>query len=179
MAELVRGWVAQVRQSLGPPYSVVVLQSTAEFADLMGPPLTDELDPAEQEYVAGELYPAFERLLKEGFGVAAALPAPSWGPAVHRWEAATTNIEQHERPPSQQAFPEARVAFAGDWLSPEEGDKDAGAYRVYRGGSWDSSSSFSRVSYRYWLTPTNRTINLGFRLARSSQWAYPRPLPRG
>jgi len=114
--------VAQVRQSLGPPYAVVVLQSTAEFADLMGPPLQDELDPAEQEYVAGELYPAFERLLKEGFGVAAALPAPSWGPAVHRWEAATTNIEQLERPPSQQAFPEARVAFAGDWLSPEEGE---------------------------------------------------------
>ena len=27
-----------------------------------------------------------------------------------------------QRPPSQQAFPEARVAFAGDWLSPEEGE---------------------------------------------------------
>jgi formylglycine-generating enzyme required for sulfatase activity len=41
-----------------------------------------------------------------------------------------------------------------------------GAYRVYRGGSWDGDAEFCRVADRDGYTPDSRHHDLGFRLAR-------------
>ena len=49
-------------------------------------------------------------------------------------------------------------------LGPTTGD-----YRVLRGGSWNSNGSALRSSARSWLNPTNATIYVGFRCARSSK----------
>ena len=40
-----------------------------------------------------------------------------------------------------------------------------GSYRVFRGGSWSFNARYCRVSIRYCLNPSNRLLNLGFRLA--------------
>ena len=42
----------------------------------------------------------------------------------------------------------------------------SGSRRVLRGGSWSLYVSLCRSSYRFWLGPYFRDINLGFRLAR-------------
>ena len=115
-------------QSRRPPYAIVVLTSTAEFAAQMGTPLTEDLDPAEQECVGLELYVAFENLLRDSFGRIAQrpLPPPEWGPVVHRWAAATTKIESAtvaevdggQKIEGAVVFPEAGVAVAGDFLTP-------------------------------------------------------------
>jgi hypothetical protein len=106
----------------------------------MGAPLTEELDPAEQEYVGGELYQAFESLLQDGFGLPSdqPLPPPDWGPIVHRWGAATTKIatDEQQQPIGANAtaaegrqeedsaaagaaiWPAVGVAVAGDFLTP-------------------------------------------------------------
>ena len=39
--------------------------------------------------------------------------------------------------------------------------------RMFRGGSWGDSPSFARVAYRYRVSPGERYLILGFRLARS------------
>jgi formylglycine-generating enzyme required for sulfatase activity len=45
----------------------------------------------------------------------------------------------------------------------------SGTYRVYRGGSWFSYASDSRVAYRYYsYYPTNSIYSIGFRVVRSS-----------
>jgi len=44
----------------------------------------------------------------------------------------------------------------------------SGEFRVLRGGSWNSSGYALRSSYRSWLNPTNATIYVGFRCARSA-----------
>lgn len=117
------GPLASVRlQSRRPPYAIIVLTSTTDFAAQMGAPLTDELDPAEQEYVGEELYLAFERLLKDGFGLAKTLPPVYWGPEVKRWAAATTIIDQAEGEGQGEdgtaCWPEVGVAIAGDHMTP-------------------------------------------------------------
>jgi formylglycine-generating enzyme required for sulfatase activity len=48
-------------------------------------------------------------------------------------------------------------------VSPEK----EGTSRVFRGGSWFHTGRICRAVYRGWSTPTNRTNNRGFRLARS------------
>ena len=40
----------------------------------------------------------------------------------------------------------------------------SGTYRVFRGGSWNSSLSENRVSYRNYAAPDNKSSNLGLRL---------------
>jgi formylglycine-generating enzyme required for sulfatase activity len=40
------------------------------------------------------------------------------------------------------------------------------SYRVYRGGSWGYDGENCRAAYRLWRTPTFRSGNIGFRLAR-------------
>lgn len=45
---------------------------------------------------------------------------------------------------------------------------DTGAYRVSRGGGWNSAAQLARCTYRRSLTPSARGNNLGFRLARNS-----------
>lgn len=37
-------------------------------------------------------------------------------------------------------------------------------YRVLRGGSWSSLGSYCRSANRYWGTPDNRSLNVGFRI---------------
>jgi formylglycine-generating enzyme required for sulfatase activity len=44
---------------------------------------------------------------------------------------------------------------------------DSGSYRVGRGGSWYNSDWSCRTSYRLHVTPDNRILYLGFRLART------------
>jgi formylglycine-generating enzyme required for sulfatase activity len=49
----------------------------------------------------------------------------------------------------------------------DRGELVAGAsYRVYRGGSWGNVAGGCRAAYRLWHTPVNRSLYLGFRLAR-------------
>ena len=48
---------------------------------------------------------------------------------------------------------------------------DNGVNRVYRGGSWNNDAEYCRVSFRYFWYPSNRNINLGFRLVHSSKKA--------
>ena len=48
------------------------------------------------------------------------------------------------------------------------GGADTGSVRVFRGGSWDGSTSGCTVSYRNRLNPFNRLKYLGFRLVRSA-----------
>ncbi len=54
--------------------------------------------------------------------------------------------------------------------APQDGSAWAesnGAGRVVRGGSWNINDDFCRVSYRYFLfNAVNRSLNIGFRLAR-------------
>lgn len=40
-----------------------------------------------------------------------------------------------------------------------------GSYRMNRGGSWYDYATYCRVASRHWHTPTNRYIDVGFRLA--------------
>ena len=42
----------------------------------------------------------------------------------------------------------------------------SGTYRVLRGGSWFDVSGNCRVACRYWVSPTARVIDFGFRVAR-------------
>jgi len=116
-----------VRQSLGPPYAAVLLHSTAAFAErhaqvfsstgtaaLMGAIAGSSMQEGE---VAGALHAAFERLLCERLG-AGSLPAPTWGPVLHRWGSAFPEGDQGLGAPVAWVLPEARVAFAGDYLAP-------------------------------------------------------------
>ena len=43
----------------------------------------------------------------------------------------------------------------------------SGSYRVVRGGSWGISTVYLRASTRYYGTPDNAYIDLGFRVARA------------
>ena len=47
----------------------------------------------------------------------------------------------------------------------------SGSYRVYRGGSWDSSAGFCRSAFRYGYFPSSHFSGLGFRLALSPSGA--------
>ena len=42
-----------------------------------------------------------------------------------------------------------------------------GSSRVYRGGSWHGYPQYCRVAYRFYDSPSIRSSNLGFRLART------------
>ena len=42
----------------------------------------------------------------------------------------------------------------------------SGSSRVYRGGGWDFTAQFVRSAYRFYVTPSDRYDNLGFRLLR-------------
>ena len=44
----------------------------------------------------------------------------------------------------------------------------SGAYRMRRGGSWNSAAGLCRPAYRDYLTPTSRNINIGFRVLCSA-----------
>lgn len=66
--------------------------------------------------------------------------------------------------------------WVADWyrgdLNEQPGDGKAFAssdcsYRVRRGGSWSNTPQYLRSAYRYWVEPTNRGTNLGFRVART------------
>jgi len=61
-----------------------------------------------------------------------------------------------------------------DWYGdyPSKAEKNpqgakSGSYRVLRGGSWNNSAEYCRVSYRNYDPPGNRYYNGGFRLAHS------------
>ncbi len=41
--------------------------------------------------------------------------------------------------------------------------RQAGAWRVIRGGSWSNDARYCRSAYRYWLAPDDRYFNFGFR----------------
>ncbi len=43
----------------------------------------------------------------------------------------------------------------------------SGAYRVMRGGSWEYSAAYCRVSYRFFNGPSNRDNDVGFRVVVS------------
>ena len=43
-----------------------------------------------------------------------------------------------------------------------------GTFRVRRGGSWDFNASYVRAAQRNYFAPTDRNVNLGFRVVRSS-----------
>lgn len=42
----------------------------------------------------------------------------------------------------------------------------SGSYRVYRGGGWSNSAGYLRSADRFWDTPSRRSSDLGFRVAR-------------
>jgi len=44
---------------------------------------------------------------------------------------------------------------------------DAGSFRVLRGNSWGNSSVYCRSAYRSNVTPTNRNVDIGFRVVLS------------
>jgi len=46
-------------------------------------------------------------------------------------------------------------------------EKPAGSVRVLRGGSWDDDARRVRAAYRNNDDPRDRSVSLGFRLARS------------
>jgi len=46
---------------------------------------------------------------------------------------------------------------------------ERGRYRISRGGSWISPGGYCRVAIRSYSRPGSRIVNLGFRVARSSQ----------
>ena len=57
----------------------------------------------------------------------------------------------------------------GDYSSSAQTDPTgatSGSVRVNRGGSWLMNGRFLRSATRYWESPTNRDMNLGFRLVR-------------
>ena len=63
--------------------------------------------------------------------------------------------------------------YAGDYYKQTEGVSDpkgasSGDFRVYRGGSWNSSAGYSSVSYRNSYYPYYRSNDLGFRVVRAS-----------
>jgi formylglycine-generating enzyme required for sulfatase activity len=67
--------------------------------------------------------------------------------------------------------------WCSDWYGdyPPESVKDPsgpadGSIRVLRGGSWRNVAVFCRSANRSWNGPSNRFLNLGFRLALSSIW---------
>ena len=51
-----------------------------------------------------------------------------------------------------------------EWTSTADGGS-----RVYRGGGWLDSAGFCESSYRCWGSPSDRSINLGFRLCASGK----------
>ncbi len=67
--------------------------------------------------------------------------------------------------------------WTADWYyetyyknSPERNPKgpSGGQYRVVRGGSWDSGPVTGRSAYRNMLTPSHRSVNIGFRCAQDA-----------
>ena len=53
----------------------------------------------------------------------------------------------------------------GDKTNPQ--GPDEGSFRVFRGGGWESLPRICRAAYRFWYAPSNRSNDLGFRLAVS------------
>ncbi len=49
---------------------------------------------------------------------------------------------------------------------PDYADPSVGSNRVWRGGSWSSGARDVRAAARYWYSPGDRYVDLGFRLAR-------------
>ncbi len=49
---------------------------------------------------------------------------------------------------------------------------DTGSYRVFRGGSWGGGAVDCRSAYRFGSDPGYRSLNLGFRLARTDPLPY-------
>ncbi len=58
-------------------------------------------------------------------------------------------------------------AYPGVTVTDPVGPKD-GSFRVFRGGGWRNVAANCRSSFRSWLDPSFRSVNLGFRLALSS-----------
>jgi len=116
-----------VRQSTEPPYAAVLLYSTAalseEHAQVFGSGGTAARmgasagSPEAENVVVEKLHLAFQHLLTERFG-AKEMPAPTWGPTLHRWGSAFPqgSATAHDAPAC--VLPEARIAFAGDFLAP-------------------------------------------------------------
>lgn len=46
---------------------------------------------------------------------------------------------------------------------------ETGAYKVIRGGAWSDEAARVTVFFRNWVSPSQRTPNLGFRCARSAE----------
>jgi formylglycine-generating enzyme required for sulfatase activity len=60
----------------------------------------------------------------------------------------------------------------GDYADGEQTDPagaSAGTYRVTRGGGWNDFGKHLRSAYRAAAPPSNRMLNVGFRLARNAQ----------
>ncbi len=57
-------------------------------------------------------------------------------------------------------------AYGRDSEVDPHGSMEAGAERVFRGGSWSSEARGCRAAYRDWGRPDLRNDNLGFRCAR-------------
>jgi hypothetical protein len=63
--------------------------------------------------------------------------------------------------------------WCSDWMGRYRTDRQTdprgpsgGSYRVYRGGSWNTSAMFCRSALRYGSAPSSRRANLGLRLVR-------------
>lgn len=116
-----------VRQSSAAPYALLVLHSTAEFAQkyadvFSGSGTTARVGTktasAEQEAAVGaELYAAFERLLRDGLN-APLPPPPSWGPVLHRWGSAFCEGDSGAAGAAAWIVDDAQAVFAGDFIAP-------------------------------------------------------------
>lgn len=55
-----------------------------------------------------------------------------------------------------------------EWIDRYEEDGEDSTNRVIRGGSWVDTARYCRAAFRFWILPTNRGRDVGFRLCVSS-----------
>ena len=61
----------------------------------------------------------------------------------------------------------AQYSATGQPLDGSVFRRETCAFRVFRGGSWNYDPRYLRSAYRSWTSPSNRTVHLGFRVARA------------
>merc|ERR1711879_555486 len=104
---------------------------------------------AEQEHAVGEaLLASFQRLLTDRLGTKE-LPAPTFGPTLHRWGSAFPRGTDSPGEQSACVLPDSRVAFTGDFLAPPYGCLETAM-----------SSGILAAKQMHWLLAAQRYVDL-------------------
>jgi formylglycine-generating enzyme required for sulfatase activity len=92
-------------------------------------------------------------------------PVGAYGDNASGWGALDMSGNVWEWTRSRWGGDSQRVTFGYPYSKDlkERERLDADDYRIVRGGSWDLGQSFARVTYRYWLTPVDRSVTAGLR----------------